>query len=53
LLFRISSPYFVAGAVTKQSRVVKAAPIIKYMIGWHSLKVVQYCKKKGWEWELL
>lgn len=42
--------YFTAGAIVddESERVVEAAPIIKYMVGWHMEKVQTYCAKKGW-----
>ena len=53
MLIRIESSYFVAGVETNYSVVVRAAPIIKYMIGWHSSKVVSYCEKKKWSYQML
>jgi hypothetical protein len=32
-------------------RVVEAAPIIKYMVGWHLLDVTKYCEGNGWRIE--
>ena len=49
-LIRIESSYFVAGIVIDQNgQVVKAAPIVKYMVGWNTEKVETYCKKRGWK----
>jgi hypothetical protein len=39
---------FVAGAVVQRDVVVNAAPIIKYMIGWHPSKVRRYVEGRGW-----
>lgn len=56
--FRISAPHFVAGGELRpkmDSRyliVVEAAPIIKYMEGWQSYKVEEYCRKKNWKIEI-
>jgi hypothetical protein len=46
-LVRIVAPHFVAGFET-DGIVRRAAPIIKYMVGWSDDKVRQYVKKKGW-----
>lgn len=56
--FRISAPHFVAGGMfspkmdSRYKIVVEAAPIIKYMLGWQSYKVEEYCRKKKWEIEI-
>lgn len=31
--------------------VVRAAPILKYMVGWTEAKVIQYCETKRWSYE--
>ena len=50
-LHRVVAPHFVAGFLLDYDTltVVKAAPIIKYMVGWHEQKVTEYTDKKGWE----
>lgn len=53
-LIRISSNYFVAGIdVGKLGRIMKAAPILKYMIGWTVPEVQAYCKHKRWKLEMI
>jgi hypothetical protein len=47
-LVRIVSPYFVAG-LEEDGTVRRAAPIIKYMVGWDIAKVYRYVLKKEWE----
>ena len=44
----IDGKYFYAGIVicTEKRIVIKAAPIIKYMIGWNGLQVKNYCERK-------
>jgi hypothetical protein len=51
-LIRIVASHFVAG-LEATDRVVRAAPILKYMIGWNGVKVAGYCISKGWTWERL
>lgn len=47
---RISAKSFCAGLVARDGKVVRAAPIIGYMVGWDGGRVAAYCKKKGWRW---
>ncbi len=49
-LIRIVSPHFVAG-LEATDRVIRAAPVIRYMVGWTGKQVASYCKSKGWTWE--
>ena len=48
MLAVIDAPYFYAGVVLRDDRVVEAANIIKYMRGWSRDRVRSYCKAKGW-----
>ena len=54
MLIRIESPYFVAGATVDDNYCYcqKAAPIIKYMKGWHMTGIINYCKKKKWKYTI-
>lgn len=48
-LLQISSGYFCAGIVVSQFGVViRAAPILRYMLGWNSKRVHKYCHVKDW-----
>lgn len=49
ILFQIDAPYFCAGGEIKNRIVVAAAPIIKYMIGWAAINVLDYCTAKKWK----
>ena len=46
----IDAPHFCAALVAHNGLVVKAAPIIKYMVGWDASRVRDYCRSKGWSW---
>lgn len=46
---RITSPYFCAGLVLENGIVKRAAPILKYMIGWTRERVLSYAYGKGWK----
>lgn len=52
-LIHIDAPHFCAGAELYNGFVVKVAPIIKYMKGWDINRVVSYCNKKKWKWEII
>jgi hypothetical protein len=48
-LIQIDSGYFCAGVVVEpRGIVIKAAPILKYMVGWNSKRVHEYCRVKNW-----
>lgn len=47
-LVRIVAKHFVAGLET-DGNVRRAAPIIKYMIGWSDDRVRDYVKAQGWK----
>jgi hypothetical protein len=50
---RVEAPHFVAGVILDHKQVViRAAPILKYMIGWKKHKVLGYCVQKGWKYGL-
>ncbi len=47
-LFIIDSKYFNTGIEIQNNKVTRTAPIVKYMIGWESNRVQNYCTKKNW-----
>lgn len=53
ILVRIVAPHFVAGLVADGGRVVEAAPILRYMLGWTGSQVARYCRRGAWRWERL
>lgn len=52
MMIRIVAPHFVAGVVLAD-QVERAAPIVKYMIGWNAGKVRNYARSKGWQTQIL
>jgi len=52
-LYSITAPHFDAGLELAEvsDTVVRAAPIIKYMVGWPLVRVMQYCHNRGWKLE--
>jgi hypothetical protein len=47
-MIHIDAPHFSAGCVVVGHCVDRAAPIIKFMIGWTRGDVLAYCEKKGY-----
>ena len=47
--FRIVAPHFVAGIEPGW----RAAPILRYMVRWMPEKIIEYCRRKGWQVEEL
>jgi len=52
-LLRVTAPHFCAGAIFEKGECVKAAPIIKWMVGKPPLETRDYMRRKGWQWEWL
>lgn len=54
MLIRIVAPHFVAGLEWNENsnQVIKAAPIIHYMMGWHIRQIEEYCNNKEWSMEV-
>ena len=50
---QITAPHFCAGLETRAGVVQRAAPIIKYMRGWETWRVRDYCAGKNWKLKLL
>ena len=44
----IDAPHFNAGLVLVGGKVIEAAPILRYMLGWELERVLAYCRRKGW-----
>lgn len=50
ILCQIVAPHFVAGFEgAARTGVVRAAPIIRFMLGWTGRQVASYCRRKGWK----
>jgi hypothetical protein len=45
---RIVGPNFVAGLVISNDRVIRAAPILAYTIGWTTERIVALAQRRGW-----
>ena len=50
---QISSSYFCAGIIIRDSICVIAAPIVKWMVGKKRNYLRKYCLKKGWNFYIL
>ena len=55
VLWRITAPHFVAGIELGMWHhiVLRAAPIVEYMLGWEGRTVLHYCEKKNWKVEVV
>jgi hypothetical protein len=49
----VDSGYFYAAVVLNGKVVERTAPILKYMMGWTTKKVFDYCIKKKWKFALV
>ena len=49
LLAQIRAEKFTVGIVLRNGRVIEAAPIVKYMVGWKRDSVRSYCVLRRWE----
>lgn len=47
-LIQVTAPHFVAGATVTNGRIVRAAPIIRYMVGWELARARDYALCKRW-----
>jgi hypothetical protein len=45
---RIVGPNFVAGLVISNDRVIHAAPILGYVRGWPTERIVALAQRRGW-----
>jgi hypothetical protein len=45
---RIVGPNFVAGLVISNDRVIRAAPILGYAIGWTTERISALARLRGW-----
>jgi hypothetical protein len=50
ILIRIVAPRFVAG-LEADTRVVRAAPILRHLLGMSGAEVAAVCIRRGWRWE--
>jgi hypothetical protein len=48
---RVEGPHFVAGVVAVDGKIVRAAPILRYMIGWDGKRFRNYHAEQGWTWQ--
>lgn len=52
MMMQITAAHFCAGLVMDE-KVTEAAPILRYMIGWSSKRVIEYCMRNGWTMEIV
>lgn len=52
-MIRITTNYFCAGAIIENGEIVKAAPILQWMVGRKVAYIKAYCDRRKWEWKEL
>jgi hypothetical protein len=52
-LLMIDTPYFYCGVILQAGQAVCAAPIVRYLLHWPCIRVEQYCRTRGWRYEVL
>jgi hypothetical protein len=50
---QITAPHMCAAVTAKNGKIVQAAPILRTMIGWDGRMLANYCKKRGWSWQVV
>ena len=50
-LLAIDAPYFYCGVIVCNSRVIKTAPSVPYLLGWDLDRVQRYAQRRGWRVE--
>jgi hypothetical protein len=50
-LLTIDAPHFYCGVLRNNDRVIRAAPIVRYLLGWNADRLKRYCAKRGWRIE--
>jgi hypothetical protein len=51
IVFSIKAPRFTAGVVTRDNRVIAAAPNVRRLIGMTDQQVAEQCRANGWTLE--
>lgn len=52
-LHQIKAPHFTAGLVTRDGKVVDAAPILQWTMGKPEIGVLSYSRRKRWTMEMI
>jgi hypothetical protein len=52
-LLVIDTPYFYCGVILQADRAVRVAPIVRYLLHWQRARIEQYCRTRGWRYEVL
>lgn len=52
-VYGVTAPHFCAGFVVEGGKIVRIAPIIKYMKDWDLSRILQYTKSKRWKFQFI
>jgi hypothetical protein len=47
VLAQITTNRYCAGVVLENDRVIEAAPILRWLIGWHRYRLLKYFRERG------
>ena len=53
ILFVIDASHFYCGVIVRHGRVIRAAPIVRYLTGWDRERVQRYAQRRGWRVEVV
>src|SRR5262245_40073478 len=53
ILVRVVAPHFVAGVVARDGRIVEAAPILYWMMGFDGRQFFKACSQRLWHFETI
>jgi hypothetical protein len=49
----IDAPHFYCGGVVHGDRVIRTAPIVRYLLGWNVRRLTRYAQSRGWWIEVI
>ncbi len=53
ILLAIDAPHFYCGVVLQNDRVIRTAPIVRYLRGWNVQRLTRYSQAHGWRVEAI
>lgn len=51
-LLVIDAAHFYCGVILQADRAVRTAPIVRYLLHWPRVRIEQYCRTRGWHYEV-
>jgi hypothetical protein len=53
VLVQITTDRYCAGVVLENDHVVKTAPVLRWLIGWHRYRLLKYFRERGHKVEVV